>query len=161
MEGEAGKRSIAVLGLGNRLYGDEGFGIAALEEVKQALGELPDVEYIDGGVLGLGLLPLVESCTHLLVLDANDAGATPGKVVDLDGADLPLISLPKLSEHQVGFQEVVALAKFRGHLPDHFRVLAVQPAWLEVGLELSPLVAGAMDEVIQRARCILDTWNGC
>ena len=159
MSTETGESAIVVLGLGNLLYGDEGFGIAALAALQQALGELPGVDFVDGGVLGLGLLPLVESCTHLLALDAIEAGAAPGTVFELDGADLPLFSPPKLSEHQVGFQEVLALAQFREHLPAHFRVLAVQPGGLEEGIALSPAVSAALGEVVRSGRKILEEWG--
>ena len=72
-----------VLGLGNLLNRDEGVGVQALKELEARLGGNAGAELLDGGVLGLDLLPLVEECSHLLVLDAVDAHQAPGTVVEL------------------------------------------------------------------------------
>lgn len=145
---QAGK---AVLGLGNMLYGDEGFGIHALHALQARLGNSENIEFIDGGVLGLNLLPLVESCSHLLILDCIDFGGNPGSVIELRGEQIPLQVSQKLSEHQVSFTEVLALARFRGHLPSYFYFIGVQPADLSTGMNLSPAVRDAIGGVVERA----------
>mgnify|MGYP001240594092 CR=1 FL=1 len=95
-----------VLGLGNTLNRDEGVGVHALAPLASRLGAQEAVELLDGGTLGLNLLPIVEECSHLLVLDAVNAGKSPGTVVELRREQIPLYSGVKLSEHQVTFQEV-------------------------------------------------------
>ena len=80
-----------VLGLGNTLNRDEGMGVHALKPLADRLGDQPGVEILDGGTLGLNLLPIVEQCSHLLVLDAINAGKAPGTVIELErGRDSPL-----------------------------------------------------------------------
>src|SRR5512139_995020 len=103
----------AILGLGNLLYQDEGFGIHALRVLQEAIDVPGDIEFVDGGVLGMNLLPLVEESSHLLVLDAVNASQPPGTIVELKAEQIPLLTATKLSEHQVGFQEVLGLARFR------------------------------------------------
>jgi hydrogenase maturation protease len=141
----------AVLGLGNPLYGDEGFGIHALQALRTRLFHIRGIELVDGGVLGINLLPFVESCSHLLVLDVVDFGQLPGSVVELCGEQIPLYVNQNLSEHQVGFQEILALARFRGHFPGFFHLIGVQPADLSTGVKLSPPVHAAMNTVVERA----------
>src|SRR5512139_2173765 len=114
---------ITVLGIGNLLQRDEGFGVHAVRilKIQAALWESRspgEVEYLDGGALGLSLLPVVEDSHCLLVLDAIDAGQPPGTLIEIEGKRTPLYSFQKLSEHQVSFQEVLALARFRQRLPD-------------------------------------------
>jgi hydrogenase maturation protease len=109
-------------------------------------------------VLGLNLLPLVESCSDLLVLDAVDAGRAPGSVVELARDEIPLLHGVKLSEHQVTFQEVLGLASFRGRLPETLHLIGAQPADLEIGLELSSLIAEAIPRIVERAVEILAGW---
>ena len=75
------KRKV-VLGLGNILNRDEGLGIQALKLLDAQLGEHPEVELLDGGVLGLNLLMIVEECSHLLILDAVDAKKPAGMVIE-------------------------------------------------------------------------------
>jgi hydrogenase maturation protease len=155
-----------VLGLGNLLNRDEGLGVHALRALEERLGGGggpggggPGVELVDGGTLGLNLLPLVEACSHLLVLDAVDAGRPPGTLVELTRDEIPLLTGVKLSEHQVSFQEVLGLASFRGRLPATLHLVGAQPQDLEIGLELSPVVAAAIPRIVDRAAEILAGWE--
>jgi hydrogenase maturation protease len=153
------KRKV-ILGLGNLLQKDEGFGIHAISLFEERL--TPNLkeqfELIDGGVLGLNLLPLIEETSHLLVFDAIDAGRPAGTIVEMTGAEIPLYTNVKLSEHQVSFQEILGLAKFRGSIPENLHLIGVQPADLSTGLSLSPPVENALDGVVQRAINFLQTW---
>lgn len=149
-----------VLGLGNLLNHDEGLGVHALG----ALAPNPvtpnsPVEFLDGGVLGLNLLPLVESCSHLLVLDAVNTGLSAGSLIELRGEDIPLYTGMKLSRHQITFQEVLALADFRNKLPRHLHLIGLQPADVTVGIGLSPVVAAAIPRLLDCATQILSVWE--
>jgi hydrogenase maturation protease len=147
-----------VLGLGNLLFCDEGFGIHAANALQTQWGSQFSMEWVDGGVLGLNLLPLVEECSHLLVLDAVDAGQPGGVLVEMARDEIPLYSGVKMSEHQIGFQEVLAIANFRGYYPTHLHLVGVQSTDLSVGVGLSPAVTSALPEAVQRAAAILRKW---
>jgi hydrogenase maturation protease len=149
-----------VLGLGNTLNRDEGLGVHAVKQLESCLGsEYVQVEFLDGGVLGLNLLPWVEECSHLLVLDAIHAKEEPGTLVELKQDEIPLYSGIKLSDHQVTFQEVLGLAKIRGHLPEHLYLIGIQPADLSTGVGLSPPVKAALPKIIERAMTVLREWH--
>ena len=120
-------RRHVVLGIGNILNRDEGLGVRALDLLEEQVGLFADVEYVDGGVMGLSLLPLVEECEHLLILDAVDAGAAPGGLIEMSDSDIRLFTGVKMSEHQVTFQEVLGLAFIRGKLPPHLHLIGAQP----------------------------------
>ncbi|MFN8456562.1 MAG: HyaD/HybD family hydrogenase maturation endopeptidase [Anaerolineae bacterium] len=149
-----------VLGLGNILNSDEGLGVHALQSLAQTLTSLNhEVEFVDGGVLGLNLLPLVESCSHLLILDAINAGLPPGSLLELRGEDIPLYAEARLSQHQITFQETLALAKLRAKLPPHLYLIGVQPADLSIRIGLSSVVALALPQVIERTVEVLRIWG--
>lgn len=154
----AAKRKV-VLGLGNLLNRDEGLGVQALKHLDAQLGEQSEFELLDGGVLGLNLLMIVEECSHLLILDAVNAGQPAGTIVELRKEQIPLYSGVKLSQHQVTFQEVLGLAKMRGYLPEHLHLIGIQPEDLSIGLELSPTVEHALPGVIDRACVVLGNWG--
>ncbi len=156
---ETGRSRKVVLGLGNLLSGDEGAGIHALAYLRSAIGRHAQVEWIDGGILGLNLLPLIRNCSHLLVIDAADAGRPPGQLIEIDQDRLLIFHGVKLSEHQVTFQEVLGLATMLGRAPERMHLIGVQPACLEPGTKLSPPVAAAMPEVSRRVRAILESWG--
>ena len=149
-----------VLGLGNTLNCDEGLGVYALKALEARLaGHAPEVEFLDGGVLGLNLLPWVEEASHLLVLDAINARKASGTLIELQRDQIPLYTGIKLSDHQVTFQEVLGLANFRGHLPAHLHMIGAQPADLSVGVELSPAITDILPEILNRAEAILREWQ--
>jgi hydrogenase maturation protease len=152
------KRKV-VLGLGNLLNRDEGLGVQALKRLDSQLGEQSVVELLDGGVLGLNLLMIVEECNHLLILDAVNVGQPAGTVVELRKEQIPLYSGIKLSQHQVTFQEVLGLANIRGYLPEHLHLIGIQPEDLSIGLDLSLAIVRALPEVVSRACAVLQNWG--
>jgi hydrogenase maturation protease len=148
-----------VLGLGNLLNRDEGLGVEALKRLDTQLGEQQEFELLDGGVLGLNLLMIVEECSHLLILDAVNVGKPAGTVVELRKDQIPLYSGVKLSQHQITFQEVLGLANIRGYLPEHLHLVGIQPEDLSIGLELSETVERALPGVVYRAMLVLKSWG--
>lgn len=151
--------AILALGIGNLLNSDEGVGVHAVRAL-QARGSFPDpkLQMVDGGTLGLNLLPLVETCTHLLLLDCVDAGRPGGTLVELSGGQIPLYSGLKLSQHQTTIQEVLGLAAIRGSLPQHLRLIGIQPVSLRLGTQLSPEVDAVLPQMIERAETTLAIW---
>jgi hydrogenase maturation protease len=147
-----------ILGIGNLLNRDEGIGIHAIRVLQQK-NTTGDFEILDGGTLGLNLLPLVEESSHLIVLDAIDRRQEPGTLIQLARDEVPLFNTIKMSQHQLLFQEVLALAQVRGHLPEHLMLVGIQPADLDVGVELSPTIAQTMPQLIARAEQIAQEWK--
>lgn len=148
-----------VLGIGNTLNRDEGLGVVALEALRRELEKSTELEFLDGGTLGLNLLPIVEDSSHLLILDAVDASAEAGTVVELGRDEIPLYSGVRLSQHQVTFQEVLGLASIRGKLPVHMHLVGIQPADMEIGVGVSGVVRQSMDELLERSKRVLRSWE--
>ena len=148
-----------VIGLGNILNRDEGLGVRVLKLLDTQAMEEAGFEVLDGGVLGLNLLMVVEECSHLLILDAVNVGKPAGTVVELEKEQIPLYSGVKLSQHQVTFQEVLGLANIRGRLPEHLHLVGIQPEDLSIGLDLSPIVEEALPEVANRAGRVVENWK--
>lgn len=148
-----------ILGLGNTLSRDEGLGVHCLVPLRDRLKHEPGLEILDGGVLGLDLLPLVESCSHLLILDAVDAGRPPGTIIELGREAIPLFSSIKLSRHQVSFQEVLQFAVVRGRLPAYLRLIGAQPADISTGYGLSTVIMPLVPEIAERAIAVLAEWG--
>ena len=152
-------RRKVVIGLGNILNRDEGLGVRVLKLLDAQSMEESGFEVLDGGVLGLNLLMIVEDCSHLLILDAVNVGKPAGTVVELEKEQIPLYSGVKLSQHQITFQEVLGLANIRGRLPEHLHLVGIQPEDLSIGLELSPIVEKGLPEVAKRAVRVVEEWK--
>ncbi len=149
-----------VLGLGNLLYSDEGMGVHAIRAMEDDLApRYPQVEFIDGGTLGLDLLSLIEESSHVLVIDCVNARQPEGTVIELSKEQIPLYAGVKMSLHQTTFQEVLALAEMRQRLPENLHLIGVQPVNLEVGTALSPEVQARLPEVAARTEAVLKEWT--
>jgi len=148
-----------ILGIGNTLNHDEGLGVHALDFIKEKIQDNSEIELIDGGTLGLNLLQLVESCSHLLILDTIDANKQPGTLIEMKGEEIPLFKEIKMSEHQITFQEVLGLSKIRGKLPNNLCLLGIQPSDLTLGVGMSELIKETMPILVDKALKIIENWN--
>lgn len=139
--------SCLVLGLGNTVMSDDGVGPRVVERLRQS-GSLPSgVELLDGGTLGLDLLPYLQGVARLIVVDAVETGSTPGSLVRLAGDDVPVALETKLSPHQMGLKDLLAVARLMECLPETIVLIGIQPACLEMGLELSDPVSARMADL--------------
>lgn len=147
-----------VLGLGNELFTDEGVGVAAARAV--ARRGIPGVEVLDGGTLGIALLPSVEGRRSLLVLDAVlDPGLAPGELVVLDAAEIDRARGVLFSAHQVGITEVLGAATLAGRAPERIAAVGMAPASLETGYGLSEVAAARLDAMVDLALDVLANWE--
>lgn len=139
--------NILLLGLGNSIMTDDGIGPQMIDYLQNS-GKLPEgVRLMDGGTLGLDLLPYLEDVKNLLIVDAVELGAEPGTLVRLTGEDVPAAIENKLSPHQMGLKDLLAVARLMGCLPENVTLFGMQPASLELGTELSPPVQAAFPKL--------------
>jgi hydrogenase maturation protease len=144
---------LLVLGLGNVLCGDDGLGAVAIARIG-ARYEVPEgVSVLDGGTLGLSLLPYVEDSEKVILVDAINAEAPPGSFVRLEGDEVGPAVAGRLSVHQVGVADLLDAARWRGRLPEELVLLGLVPETLEVGVTRSACVEaglpGLVDRVVQ------------
>jgi len=148
-----------VLGLGNILLGDEGVGVRVVERLLERYAFPPDVKVLDGGTLGLDLMPYVEAADHLLVIDALDVGAEPGTIARLEGDEIPAFLSIKISPHQMGLSDLLSVARLTGTYPQDVVLWGVQPAVIDVGLDLSPIVADELETLADRVLEEMRRWG--
>ena len=123
---------LLVLGIGNILWADEGFGVRCVEALNAAYSFDANVTVMDGGTQGLYLLPYIEDARRLIVFDAVDYGMVPGEMVVATDDDVPrFMGAKKMSLHQTGFQEVIMSAALLDKLPESLVLIGVQPEQLE------------------------------
>ena len=153
--------STLVLGIGNVLWADEGFGVRAVEALHAGWSFPGPVSFMDGGTQGLYLLPHVQSASRLLVFDAIDYHLAPGTLQVVRDADIPAyVGMGKMSLHQSSFQEVLSIARLSGQGPRHAALVGVQPAVLaDFGGSLSPPVRAALGDALAVGLAILASWG--
>ncbi len=153
--------STLILGVGNILWADEGFGVRCVE----ALGERFDfddrVTLLDGGTQGLLLIDAIREHDHVLIFDAVDFGGRPGELsIARDGAIPSFLGARAMSLHQTGMTDVMALAQLLGWRARHVTLIGVQPVLLEdYGGSLTPAVRAQMGPALALAEAELTVWG--
>jgi hydrogenase maturation protease len=145
--------SALVLGIGNVLWADEGFGVRAVETLHRHYEFAANVTLMDGGTQGIYLVQHVQAADILVVFDAVDYGLPAGALKRVEGDEVPrFLGAKKVSLHQTGFQEVLAMAEMLGACPRHLLLVGVQPAELEdYGGSLRPIVKARIGPAIDIA----------
>lgn len=152
-------RGLLVLGLGNLLCGDDGAGVAAVELLRKRYLEPAGVTVLDGGTLGLSLLPYVEDAADAILVDAVRADLPPGSLVRLEGEQVSLAARERLSVHQIGVADLLGGAHLVGRLPERLLLLGIVPEKVELRFGRSPLVEAGLPDLVERVVVEAKAWG--
>ena len=139
---------VLVLGIGNLVMSDDGVGVKVVQQLQREYRFAENVEIMDGGTLGLDLLPKLEGIDHLIVVDAVETGRKPGTCVRLAGEELPIALETKVSPHQMGLKDLLSVAHLLGHSPGEMVLIGVQPGSIEMDIELTPEVDAVLQVLV-------------
>lgn len=152
-----GPTEVLVLGIGNILWADEGFGVRCVEALDRLYDMAPGVEVLDGGTQGLYLVHTIVAARRLIVFDAIDYGEAPGTLKLVRDDDVPKFhGARKMSLHQTGFQDVLSAADLLGGSPAEVLLIGVQAGHLDdyggsltdpVRAQVEPALAVALDQL--------------
>jgi hydrogenase maturation protease len=136
-----------ILGVGNVIMGDDGFGARVAQRLQEtALPENVKVE--EGGTGGFNLLGSLEGVKRVIVIDIMMADIAPGEVLLFKpGPNFGEPGKRIISFHQVGVLELVRIWGLLGYEPDVY-FLVTRPDNIKWGTELSPNVQPAVDKAI-------------
>jgi hydrogenase maturation protease len=153
--------NILLLGIGNVLWADEGFGVRVIERLQRGYRFPDQVTVMDGGTQGVYLVEHVQAADVLIVFDAVDYGLPPGTLKRIENEDVPnFLGAKKMSLHQTGFQEVLAMAQMLGRYPKHLLLIGVQPEELDdYGGSLRPQVNAQIQPAIDMALGFLQAFG--
>jgi hydrogenase maturation protease len=141
--------NVLVLGVGNMLLTDEGVGGRVAEEILRQYKIPAGVEVIDGGTMGMDLLPYMDDRTHLFIVDAIKTKQTPGHAVRLPLDDPPAFFRTMISPHQLGLAEVLGVAELTDNLPPNIVLFGMEPVSLETAIGLTPEVERNVPVLVQ------------
>jgi hydrogenase maturation protease len=140
---------LLVLGLGNLLCTDDGLGPFVAQAIAETRMIPEGVQVLDGGTLGLALLPYLEDAERAILVDAIDTDEPAGTLVRLEGDEVGPAVAARLSVHQVGVSDLIEAARWRGRVPPTLVLIGAVPDSTELGVELSPRVRAALPAVIE------------
>jgi hydrogenase maturation protease len=152
---------VLLLGIGNLLWADEGFGVRVIETLLKNYSFPENVNVLDGGTQGVYLVQHVQEADILVVFDAIDFGLPEGTLKAIYDDNVPnFLGSKKMSLHQTGFQEVLAMAQMLGDYPAHLLLIGVQPVELEdYGGSLRPQVKAQIQPAIELCKAYLQNFS--
>lgn len=149
-------QQIVILGIGNILFRDEGFGVRVIERLLSEYEFPENVSVFDGGVLGMNLLGIMSEADHLIVIDAVKNRGKPGSLHRLKKEDLPERIRAKASLHEVDFLEALTMCRALDKVPQTV-ILGVEPEDIEtLSVELTPTTASKINPMIDMILAELD-----
>lgn len=152
--------NILVLGLGNTLLSDDGIGVHVVEALRAEYAHRSDIDFRDGGTLGLALLPDVENSGALILVDAAEVGAPAGDVRCFVGGEMDARLLgKKRTAHEVAAADLLDAAALTGLKPALRALVAVQPASTEWGLAPTEPVRSAIPLACAAVRALIAEWQ--
>lgn len=142
--------AIMILGVGNILFSDEGFGIRVVEKLQEIYQFEDNIQVIDGGVLGINLLGVISKPDHLIVVDAIRNRGKPGDLYRLESDAIPERIRAKNSLHQIDFLEALTLCQALDKVPRTV-ILGVEPEDIDtLSTELTPAIQSQVGPVIDQ-----------
>ncbi len=139
------RNKVLIMGVGNSLLSDDGVGIHVAESLRPMATRHPQITVIDGGTLGLSLLPEIEASDALIVVDAGEIGGEPGEIRVFRNEEMDRhLSGRKSTVHEVAVADLLAAAGMTGRRPAERALVAIQPASTDWGMAPTPAVSQAM-----------------
>lgn len=142
--------SLLILGLGNVLCRDDGLGVAAIQRLQRTHEAPTGVHVLDGGTLGLSLLPCMQDADQIILVDAIATDEAPGTPVRLEGHDVGAAVRHRLSPHQIGVADLIDALCLVGRRQARLVLVGVVPESIGLGFGLSPPVEAALPHLVER-----------
>jgi hydrogenase maturation protease len=159
MEAVSSKK-VLVMGIGNTLLQDDGIGVHVTELFKSSQQPDPNLEILDGGTIGLSLLPEIEDADAVVIVDASEIGEKPGTMRIFRDQEIDRqLSGKRRSVHEVALYDLFSAAAIRGRSPDERVLIAIQPASTEWGLEPTPEVKATIPLACEALTSLTRGWQ--
>ena len=155
-----GARKVLVMGIGNTLLQDDGVGVHVTELFRSTQQADSNVEVVDGGTIGLSLLPDIEDADAVIIVDASEIGERPGTMRIFRDEEIDRqLSGKKRSVHEVALYDLFSAAAIRDRSPEKRVLIAIQPASTEWGLEPTPEVKAAIPKACDALTSLTREWQ--
>jgi hydrogenase maturation protease len=144
------KKKIGILGLGNLLLHDEGFGVHFINFLNEGFEVPANVAVLDGGTAGIMMAPFIEDVQILYVIDTVAVKAEPGSIHCFSDDDIQAGNIhARMSPHQVGLLDILDLCRIRETAPERTEMITVVPEDMSVAIGLTPNLESKLVEVMR------------
>ena len=154
---------LAVIGCGNSNRCDDGAGVFVAQALQRHLRSRPrdDVRVFDAGTGGMDVMFHARGAARLIVVDASCSGSPPGAIFEVPGEELRREHAPSFSLHDFRWEHALAAGRliFREQFPSDVSVILIEAQSLGLGLELTPPVRAAAEQVIATLSQLIDDYR--
>lgn len=148
-----------VLGVGNTLLADEGAGVHAMRYLRDHFESLPETEFLDAGTLSFTLVDDIASADNLIIFDATQLDSPPGVIRVFEGDELDaFLRSGRRSVHEVGFADLMDIARLQDCLPVNRALIGIQPELLGWGDLPGESVNAAIPAAAESALALIGKW---
>lgn len=141
---------LRILGLGNVLCTDDGLGVVAVETLRRRYDIPDEVAVLDGGTLGLSLIPQLEDAQAAILVDAIRIAAPPGTLVRLEGDEILPAVRQRLSVHQIGVADLLDALWLLDRTPTKLVLVGLVPESIDLGWGCTAPIRERIDELVDR-----------
>jgi hydrogenase maturation protease len=143
------QKQIGILGLGNLLLSDEGFGVHFINYLTERYEIPAHVAVLDGGTAGIMMAPFIEDADILYVIDTVARQDQPGSIHHYSDQDIQAGNIhARMSPHQVGLLDILDLCRLRETAPMQTEMITIVPENLSVAIGLTPTLEAKLPEVM-------------
>lgn len=144
------RNKVTVLGIGNILMGDEGFGVHFVRWFAGRYADSSDLHIVDGGTLGYRLLDMICRCDHLIVVDVLKLDDAPGSLYRFTKQEMELHMPPPTTAHEVTFPDVLVKSELLGEAPETIFLCIVPEQYKELDMDMSAFLFDKFTDVEKR-----------
>ena len=153
-------KKVLVMGVGNTLLQDDGVGVHVTESLKASNTSTTELNILDGGTIGLSLLPEIEDADAVIIVDASEIGERPGSMRIFRDAEIDQqLSGKKRTVHEVALADLFSAAAIRGRCPAKRALIAIQPGSTDWGLEPTPDVQATIPLACEAISTMTRRWR--
>ena len=141
---------VLIVGVGNRLLGDEGMGPRAIDKLSR-IKMPPFVSILDCGCDVLSIALCLDRPNKIVIVDAIRAGGEPGRVYRFDYRELTATDGKMCSAHQIGTVEALRLLRLMcaALANTEIVVIGAEPKTTELHAGLSKEMKKSIPELIR------------
>ncbi len=134
------KTDVTVLGIGNIILRDEGFGVHFLRWFSERHTPAGNVRFVDGGTLGYRLIDVISGCRNLIVIDVLKLDDQPGSIYRFTKEEMAIHMPPPTSAHDVSFSDLLFKVELMDELPEIVFLCIVPENISEMAMEMTPVM---------------------
>ncbi|HNS55473.1 MAG TPA: HyaD/HybD family hydrogenase maturation endopeptidase [Smithellaceae bacterium] len=134
------KNFVTILGIGNILLQDEGFGVHFVRWISERYSAADEIKIIDGGTLGYALLDIVSGCRNLIVIDVLKVDDAPGSLYRFNQQEMEIHLPPPTTAHEVTFSDLLFKVELIGESPEVIFLCIVPGKYGDMDMEMTPLM---------------------